>query len=124
MVSIASALQHRIVRLLEAEARAGRPCPTNEAIADLLGRAERSEVQGAMRRAAEAGLIVVRYSHGGTRRVVSAPDGSWATAEPRRQAKLARRTCLRCRELFHPEHAGRFCCDPCFEANSRVWLPA
>jgi hypothetical protein len=47
---------------------------------------------------------------------IMAPDGAWRVpVHPARTVAASRpaRRCLRCRDGFHPEHSGRFLCDPC-----------
>lgn len=126
----------RLVELCAAAARRGEPCPSSETIADALGLMSRQQATNVLRRAVEAGLITVRYSANQQRRVVSAPDGSWSTADerassyrlrgcpaaPPAQAAVPPRRCLGCRRLFQPEHRHRFLCDPCVARNSRVAL--
>lgn len=113
-----------ILRLLEEAARDGRPCPTNNEMANRLGDVQDNCVSDAVRSLAMAGHI--RIQAHGSRRVIEAGNGTWRTL-PTQPAHVKRsgektRTCLRCRKLFAPEHRLRFCCDPCAERNAKVAL--
>lgn len=68
----------RIVEAIAAAARAGKPCPSNQALAERCGYAKASSIVGLIRKAELAGLI--RVQRGQCDRVVAAADGTWRTA--------------------------------------------
>jgi hypothetical protein len=71
---------HALVDTIREAALAGQPCPTDNALGEVL-QVTIQTVTTLFRAALAAGLIQ-RESHGGWCRVVIAPDGSWRTTLP------------------------------------------
>lgn len=114
----------RVYSMLEAAGLAGLPCPTNTEIADAIGAGYTRMATFLLNRLQELGLVRVIYITP-QRRVVEAADGSWRTRPTPapnsvRDSAIAPRRCLRCRDLFMPEHRGRFCCDGCWAVNQNT----
>ena len=111
-----------VLDMLAEAGRAGRPCPTNNDLADRLGEVQDNHISSVVRRLQDDGLIRVQFL--GCRRVIEAADGSWRTAPTaalhvKRRAGATRK-CLTCRDPFVPEDRFDFCCDPCGERNAKV----
>lgn len=115
---------HRVatlMRMLREAAEKGEPCPSNSTIADVLDMHE-SGIALLFQHLVQAGLVTIDRAGDGanTRRIVTAADGSWQTADrptnpnshdPRRgRQNTPRRRCLTCLEPFQPRHRLNFRC--------------
>ncbi len=109
----------RMLAVLRAAAEAGKKCPNNEELCDMLGYTSNGAMSSLLSYLQRAKLIQI-YTQPGIWRQVAAADGSWRTA-PRPPQGVPVRVASKARSRGGRMAPGTVNTTP--NANSRFWRP-
>ena len=108
--------RHRILAVIESQARHGERALCNEDLAELVGSNERTLVRH-LERLVETGRLRIEFAAGVRRFYVTSLDRwtAWSVRLRRatRRTALRKRSCMSCRETFASEGAHNRLCASC-----------